>query len=69
MEERFRDDSLSSEEISQGWHFCYNWDGLLIGPGNPKMDNCKCKIEKRAHNILRKKNDIRQSQKENSNTF
>jgi len=54
-------DQLTSEEISQGWHFCYNCDGLLIGPGNPKMDNCKCKIDKRAHNILQKKNDIRQS--------
>ena len=57
MEERVHYDSLSTEEISQGWHYCYTWKGLLIGPGNPKMDNCKCKIDKRAHNTLKKKNE------------
>ena len=62
MEERICDDSLTPEEISVGWHYCRNWEWLLIGPGNPKMNNCKCKIDKRAHNILRKKNDIRQPQ-------
>jgi hypothetical protein len=62
-------DTLSPEEISQGWHYCYTWERLLIGPGNPKMDDCKCKIDKTTHNIITKKNDIRQPQKENSNTF
>jgi hypothetical protein len=69
VEERVHCDSLSTEEISQGWHYCYTWKGLLIGPGNPKMDNCKCKIDKRTHYTLRKKNDIRQSQEKNSITF
>ena len=45
---------LSPEEISQGWHFCYDWDGLLIGPGNFKMDSCNCKINKKIHAEIRK---------------
>ena len=69
MENKFESDPLTPEEISQGWHYCYSWKGLLIGPGNPKMDNCKCKIDKRAHDTLRKKNDTRQSQEKNSTTF
>jgi|GEM_PF-6976363 hypothetical protein len=23
---------LTNEEISKGWHFCYEFDGLLVGP-------------------------------------
>ena len=54
MEERVCDDSLSNEEISQGWHYCYDWKGLLIGPGNLKMDSCNCKINKKVHTEIRK---------------
>jgi hypothetical protein len=38
---------LTLEETSQGWHFCPEWDGLLVGPesdgewgDNPKQ--CRC---------------------------
>lgn len=61
MENQFETDPLTPEEISRGWHYCYNWNGDLIGPGNPKMDDCKCRINKTFHKMLRKKNDSRQS--------
>ena len=59
--ELYFDVPLTPEEISQGWHYCYSHNAELIGPGNPKMDTCKCKINKSLHKIIRKKNDIRQS--------
>lgn len=34
--------SLTPEEIKEGWHFCWDWDGLLIHPGDPEMDACRC---------------------------
>jgi hypothetical protein len=24
---------LSEDEIKEGWHWCRDWDGLLVGPG------------------------------------
>lgn len=33
---------LTQEEIDSGWHFCFDWDGLLIGPGMPEMKICIC---------------------------
>lgn len=33
------DEKLTEEEIKAGWHFCWEWDGLLIGPG---MDETQC---------------------------
>jgi hypothetical protein len=33
---------LTEEEIEEGWHFCYNWDGLLVGPEMEEMDCCTC---------------------------
>lgn len=62
MEEEFDSDQLSLDEISQGWHYCYVWKGLLIGPGNPRMDSCNCKVNKKVHEEIRKtfENDKRQ---------
>lgn len=37
---------LTEDEIEQGWHFCPEWDSLLIGPGMKELDCCTC--EKRA---------------------
>jgi hypothetical protein len=50
-------DALSPEEISQGWHYCYNWEGLLIGPGSSEMNSCKCMVNKKIHNQIRKKSE------------
>lgn len=33
---------LSNSEIKEGWHFCWDWDGLLIGPGMGETKNCSC---------------------------
>jgi hypothetical protein len=35
--------NLSDSEFRAGWHFCYDWDGLLIGPGMKEMECCNCK--------------------------
>jgi hypothetical protein len=35
-------DGLTPEEIAEGWHFCYEWDQLLVGPGMPEMECCLC---------------------------
>ena len=42
--ELMRDDSLrlTKEEMSYGWHFCYDWDGLLVGPGMFEQECCCC---------------------------
>lgn len=34
--------SLTIEECLAGWHFCYEWDGLLVGPGMPELEFCQC---------------------------
>jgi len=35
-------EKLAPDEISQGWHFCCDWDGLLIGPGMGELESCGC---------------------------
>lgn len=43
-EEVNRDDSLllSEKEIAAGWHFCLEFDGLLVGPGMTEVLFCDC---------------------------
>lgn len=37
--------NLTPDEIADGWHFCPEWDGLLIGPGMDEFDHfCPCGI-------------------------
>lgn len=38
------DDSepLTTEEIARGWHFCFEFDGLLVGPGMQEEEVCRC---------------------------
>ena len=33
---------LTEEEIKEGWHFCCEWDGLLIHPNDPEYECCSC---------------------------
>ena len=33
---------LTQEELDQGWHFCTEWDFLLIGPEMKEMECCNC---------------------------
>ena len=29
---RYGDSQLTDQELADGWHFCWDWDGLLINP-------------------------------------
>ena len=41
------DSLLSSEEIAEGWHFCYDWDELLIHPDmKDEWECCICDCKK-----------------------
>lgn len=32
--------NLTPEEITEGWHFCWEFDGLLVGPGMGEQRFC-----------------------------
>jgi hypothetical protein len=33
---------LTESEMAEGWHFCDEFDALLIGPGTPELEFCRC---------------------------
>lgn len=33
---------LTQDEIAAGYHFCYDWDGMFIGPEDGEMECCTC---------------------------
>ena len=33
---------LTDQEADLGWHFCLEWDGLLVGPGMGELRACCC---------------------------
>jgi len=33
---------LTDVERAEGWHWCPDWDYMLIGPNSPEMDCCTC---------------------------
>jgi hypothetical protein len=33
---------LTAEEIAAGWHWCLDFDGLLVGPGMGELEHCTC---------------------------
>ena len=35
-------EKLTLEEIKEGWHFCNDWDGLLIHKNDQEFDVCNC---------------------------
>jgi len=35
---------LTDTEIAEGWHWCPDWDYLLVGPGCAEKDCCTCKL-------------------------
>lgn len=46
-EERYREvdanlAAITEAEFEAGWHFCAEWDGLLIGPGYGELSCCTC---------------------------
>ena len=36
------DSELTTEEITEGWHWCGEFDGLLVGPGMGELRCCRC---------------------------
>lgn len=36
------DYNLTADEIALGWHFCNEFDGLLVGPGMDELNYCSC---------------------------
>lgn len=44
----FNNAELFRQEIKEGWHFCPDWDQLLIGPGMKEYEICTCKIKEQA---------------------
>lgn len=37
--------TLTDAERRDGWHFCCEWDGLLIHPTHPEFEACDCTLE------------------------
>lgn len=33
---------ISDAELAEGWHWCAEFDGLLVGPGMSELRFCKC---------------------------
>lgn len=33
---------ITTDEWNEGWHFCDEWDGLLVGPGMGEFAACQC---------------------------
>lgn len=42
------DEELTPEEIANGWHFCGEFDSLLVGPGMPELGYCTCDLPESA---------------------
>jgi hypothetical protein len=36
------DGTLSAEEIAEDWHWCFEFDGMLVGPGMWGDWSCGC---------------------------
>lgn len=37
---------LTLEEMESKWHFCDEWDGLLVGPEMEEFEFCSCYRDK-----------------------
>ena len=38
---------LTAQELADGWHWCDEWDGLLIHADDREFDHCKCDFMKK----------------------
>ncbi len=36
---------LTQEEINQGWHFCVEWDFMLINKNSAEGMCCRCNLK------------------------
>ena len=39
--------TLTAEEVANGWHWCDEWDGLLIHADDREFEHCKCDFMKK----------------------
>ena len=35
---------LTAQELANGWHWCDEWDGLLIHTDDVEFQHCKCEF-------------------------
>lgn len=40
--EKHYEEKLTSEEVAEGWHWCDDWDFMLVGPGMEELAYCSC---------------------------
>jgi hypothetical protein len=52
-----RDFVLTEDEQKDGWHFCPDWDGLLLD-GDPESESGYCPLDCFAKDIWRQRNKI-----------
>lgn len=45
-------ENLTQDELERGYHFCYDWDGLLVGPCMGEFRYCNCFDDDRYRAIL-----------------
>lgn len=38
-------EELTEAEIADGWHWCHDFDGLLVGPYMEELNYCHCPDE------------------------
>jgi len=36
------DETLTESELAEGWHWCCEFDYLLVGPGMSEIEYCLC---------------------------
>jgi len=48
------DEQLTAEEKDQGYHFCWDFDGLLVGPDCGEWSCCNCHPKSKREAIARK---------------
>lgn len=45
------DAKLTMPEYLEGWHFCGDSDGLLVGPGMAELERCECSEERKLEGV------------------
>ena len=50
LKQRYNDiqigkDILTDEEIEEGWHFCLEWDDMLVHPEWEEARVCPCEVK------------------------
>ena len=37
---------MTDQELEKGWHWCPDWDYMLVGPGMEAVNGCTCALPK-----------------------